>query len=154
MYKGSLTHTYVLETKKAQNIDAGTFTSGAWRTRDINDEHADTAGICSIASNQITLAKGTYRCLIFCPTMQVHVQQARLYNVTDAAVLLVGHSAYRTAVDQGSFYSWIAGRFTLDDVKTLEIQHICNTTRATVGFGIAADFGEEIFTSAEFWREV
>ena len=49
---------------KAYNAYGGTFTQGAWRTRDINTEDSDASSICSINSNQITLAAGTYICSI------------------------------------------------------------------------------------------
>ena len=39
---------------KASNADGGTFTSGAWRTRDLNTEITDPDGIVSIYSNQFT----------------------------------------------------------------------------------------------------
>lgn len=140
--------------KKAQNTAGGTFTAGALRTRDINDEQADAAGIASIASNQITLAAGTYRCLISCPAVFVDGHQALLYNVTDSAVLLVGTSEYSRQSPYGSSRSFIVGRFTLDGAKTLEVRHECHTTQATNGFGNQTNRTDEIYTVAEFWREV
>ena len=139
--------------KKTQNTHGGTFTSGDWRTRDLNEELADIAGIASVASNQITLSAGTYRCLIFCPSVSAltSVNQARLYNVTDASVLLLGTSLLQTH-DQGG-YSVIAGRFTLAAQKVLEVQHRTSVTRTDYGFGYAANFTDEIYTVAEFWRE-
>lgn len=32
----------ILQDQKAQNTDGGTFTSGAWRTRDLNTKVTDT----------------------------------------------------------------------------------------------------------------
>lgn len=142
--------------KKAQNTDGGTFTAAAWRTRDINDEQADTAGICDIASNQITLAAGTYRCLICVPAYAVDHRQTRLYNTTGAALVLLGTTgiAWDTyAVYQQSF-SFIRGRFTIAAAQALEIQDYCSATKATDGFGRAANISDEIYTVAEFWREV
>jgi len=139
---------------KAQNVDGGDFTQGAWRTRVINNEQADAAGICTIAANRITLAAGTYRCLISCSAHRVDFHQARLYNTTTAALLLTGTSE----VSEDSAYttnrSFIAGRFTLAGAHVLEVQHRCSFTIAVTGFGQASDFGEEIYTIAEFWREV
>lgn len=139
--------------QKAQSVHGGTFTSGAWRTRDINDEQADPQGICSIASNQITLAPGTYRCAIHCPAMHVSGHQARLYNITDTAVILLGTSGYAFSTDDDNIPSWIYGRFTLAAQKTLEIQHRSIGTRSNYGFGYAANLADELYTIAEFWRE-
>ena len=140
--------------KKTQNTPGGTFQSGAWRTRDINEELADTADICSIASNQITLAAGTYRCHISAPAFSVDRHQLRLYNVTDSALVLVGSSAGVTASTPTNNHAFIDGRFTLAAQKTLEIQHQCQSTYNTLGFGIDDDFTDEIYAVAEFWREV
>ncbi len=46
----------IIADHKAQNTAGGTFTSGAWRTRDLNTEITDPDGIVSIASDQFTLA--------------------------------------------------------------------------------------------------
>jgi len=139
--------------KKALGTDGGTFTSGAWRTRDITDEQADTAGICSIDSNQITLAAGTYRCSISCPAWFVQKHKARLYNITDSAVLLVGTSEYTQDNSYHVTRSFIVGRFTLAAAKALEVQHRCVVTRANEGFGLNCSMGDEIYTVAEFFRE-
>lgn len=137
---------------KAQNTDGGGFTQGVWRTRDITAERADTDNICTIAANQITLVAGTYRCLISAPAVGVDAHQTRLQNITDGVTLLAGTSEDQGGVDSGR--SFIVGRFILAAVKVLEVQHQCQTTRAVDGFGEACNFGEEIYTMAEFWREV
>ena len=139
--------------KKSQGTNGGTFTAGAWRTRTINDEQADAAGICSIADNQITLDAGTYRCLISCPAYGVGSHQARLYNVPDIAVELVGTSEYMATNVAVVTRSFIAGRFTLATQKPLLVQHRAAYTSTSVGFGDAANFTDEIYTVAEFWRE-
>jgi len=45
------------------------------------------------------------------------------------------------------------GRFTLSTTTVLEVQHQCNTTRASNGFGVAANFTTEVYTSVELTRE-
>jgi len=139
--------------KKAQNTPGGTFTSGAWRTRDINEEIADTGNICSIASNQITLAAGTYRCLISAPAFRVNGHQIRLYNVTDAVLLVLGTSEWAADDYRVENRSFAAGRFTLTAQKVLEVQHYCTATFADTGFGNPANITDEIYTVAEFWKE-
>ena len=42
--------------QKASSADGGTFTNGAWRTRDLNTEISDADSIVIIARNQFTLA--------------------------------------------------------------------------------------------------
>jgi len=147
-----VTDAYVcVRDKKAQNTHGGTFTSGAWQTRDVNEEQADPRSICSVASNQITLVAGTYRCHISAPAYNVDSHQTRLRNITDGTTLLVG-TAERETVDVGR--SFIVGRFTLAATKVLEVQHQCSVTQADTGFGYRCNFTDEIYTIAEFWREV
>lgn len=134
--------------QQTAGTDGGTFTSGAWRTRVLTTEHANTGGHASIASNQITLAAGTYRARIVAPAVLVDTHQARLRDITNTATLLVG-----TSVEAPS-PSIIVGRFTLAGTTVLEIQHQCQTTRATDGFGANANFGEvEKYVVCELVRE-
>ena len=143
---------------KSNGTHGGTFTSGAWQTRDINTEDADTGGHCSISSNQITLAAGTYRCYIRCPAHRIGGNhKARLQNITDVATEILGSNAMGPDVGSdggaGEGDSVIQGRFTIATSKTLEIQDRCQATRATDGFGRACSFGvSEIYTVAEFWK--
>jgi len=141
--------------QKAQGTNGGTFSTGAWRTRTINTEQADTDGLCSLSSNQITLAAGVYRCHIGCPAWDVLSHQARLYNVTASALVLQGSTAYTnpSAWSGGvQSRSYIIGQFTIAAAQALEVQHRANTTCASVGFGVAANFGAEIYTVAQFWQ--
>ena len=142
-----------LRDKKVQNTAGGTFTQDAWRTRDINEEQADEAGICSIAANVITLEAGAYRCRIACPTNNVLLHQARLYDNTGAAILLLGTSVL-TNTRTGTTTSVIAGRFELAADSALEVQHYCTFSVVTTGFGTPCNISAfEIYTVAEFWRE-
>jgi len=140
--------------EKTQNTNGGTFTSGAWQTRVLNTESSDVSGVCSLSSNQITLTAGTYICRISCPAGHVQKHQSRLQNVTDATTVLIGTSMYtgNGNADVVENRSEIAGRFTIGASKALEVQHQCQTTKSTDGFGVAANFTTEVYTVAEFWK--
>lgn len=139
---------YVREEQSA-GTSGGTFTSGAWRTRTINTEVSDTGGHCSIASNQITLVAGTYRCYITAPAWNVNGHKAILYNVTDSANTLIGSDAHTS----GKLDATIKGIFTIAGTKTFEVRHQCQSTQADSGFGNAINFSvTEIYTEAEFWK--
>jgi len=139
---------------KTQGTHGGDFTSGAWRTRDLTEEQADLQDICTLADNQFTLAPGTYRCLIHCPAYVVAYHQARLHNTTADTQLLPGTPEYANPSFSHTTHSTVAGRFTIATAQTLQIQHRCTTTRNTTGFGLACNFTDEIYTIAEFWREI
>lgn len=155
--KGSPVDYLCYQDQKAANTAGGGFTSGAWRTRDLNTEVADSGGHGSVASNQITLAAGTYRVRGSAPAFYVGQHKTRLRNVTDGVTLALGTSEYTnpgasTGYDQTR--SILIGRFTLAGSKVLEVQHQCNSTRATDGFGQASNFGEsEVYAEIEFWKE-
>lgn len=137
---------------KLSGTVGGDFTSGAWQTRDVNNEQADTANLCTISSNQITLDPGTYRCLIQMCGYRVNRHQARLYNVTNSTVLIYGGNAFAHSNYNTVNLAEIVGSFTLGVQSVLEIQHRCETTRASNGFGAPSGWGDEIYLSAAFWR--
>lgn len=137
---------------KSQNTDGGTFSNGAWRVRAIA-ETDDTENLASVSSNQLTLAAGTWRCLITCPAASVLGHQAILYDTTGVGTLLVG-TASDNASDGSTTNSVIAGRFTLSVESVLEIRHRCESSRADIGLGEARNWTSEVYTVGEFWREV
>jgi D-lyxose ketol-isomerase len=139
---------------KDYNTSGGTFTSGAWRTRDIGTEDSDSSNICTIDSNQITLAAGTYICNIICPAYQVDSNVARLYNISDSSEVLLG-TVNRTQDAYGTnSFSKISGKFTIATEKIFEVQHSCVTTEVDVGFGIKSNISDvdSVYTIAEFFR--
>ena len=150
MYSG-----YVhLVDKKASGVDGGGSVLGAWRTRDLTDELADTEEICTLAANQFTLETGTYRCLISAPALQSDHHQARLYNITDGAMELLGAQGWNeSAFDEAETHSFIFGRFTIAAQKTFEIQHRVTASRAGNGWGESNSWGDNIYTIVELWKE-
>lgn len=140
--------------EKSAGTAGGGFTSGAWQTRTLNTEHADTGNHASLSSNQITLAAGTYECDIIVPGYAVNTHKARLRNITDSTTTLVGTAARSASGGPDASTSSIIGRFTIASSKTFEVQHRCETTVATNGYGPASSFADEveIYTVARFWK--
>lgn len=144
----------ILRDEKAQNTSGGTFTSGAARTRTLNTEAVDTGNHCSLSSNQFTLDAGTYRIRAIAPAFAVGRNQAWLQNVTDGTTVIVGTSAYaQSTTALSSSESFIEGRFTIASSKTFEIQHRCQTTVATYGFGVESNFTTEVYTTVRIEKE-
>ena len=139
--------------QKAQDTHGGTFTLGAWRTRDLNTEIADPDSIVSISSNQFTLQAGTYLVKASAPAFRVVRHQIKLYNATDSADIQLGtaetsHISYHTQTR-----SFVLARFTLSGAKALEIQHYCSHSHTDSGFGLAAEHDVEIYTQVEIYKE-
>ena len=140
----------IIADQKTQNTDGGTFTSGAWRTRDLNTEIADPDGIVSISSNQFTLEAGSYLIRWVCATYLTYGNQSRVYNITDCSVEGISQTI-RPVYDGENSVGTI--RVDIAGSKTFEIQHYCNTTVATSGFGYAANIGTEQYTVVEIYKE-
>jgi hypothetical protein len=138
--------------EKVSGTEGGTFTSGAWQTRDLNTEVSDTGNNATLASNRITLVSGTYRVRARTPGNFVDPHKCRLQNITDGTTLIIGSNAHaETAMESDSF---LCGRFTIASGKELELQHRCIITRATNGFGRITGFGVvEVYAEIEFWKE-
>ena len=139
---------YVKDTK-AQNTAGGTFTSGSWQTRVLNTLTSDS-GVTwiSLSSNQITLQAGTYRIYATAPAYLVDRHQIRLQNITTAMTAIWGQSNYaaNTATENVSI---LEDTIILTSAMTFEIQHKCQTTSATQGFGVECNFGTEVYTQVK-----
>ena len=135
----------IIADHKAFNTMGGTFTSGAWRTRDLNTEVSDADGIVSINSNQFTLGAGTYTIQFFAPARNCYSHTARLYNTTDS-IAYYSISNYYEASDSSQVYG--EAIVTIAGSKTFEIQHRCATTKSSDGFGRGNEVeGSSVFTT-------
>ena len=144
----------LIRDEKANTTVGGTFTAGAWQTRDLNTEVYDTGNHASIASNQITLAAGTYRVKARCPAFAVGRHKCKLRNITDGADIIIGSSEDSAAGIHSSTISVFWGRFTIGTAKVLELQHRCETSKVTLGLGISSNFGViEVYSSIELTKE-
>lgn len=134
---------------KPQATSGGTFTSGVWRTRTLNTIENDINSIIlELNANQFRMKRGVFHCFATCPAHSVNRHQARLYNVTQAAIAILGTPEYSATTQSQSI---IDGQFTVTDENDLyEIQHICSVTAAAQGFGVEGDFTTEIYTQARF----
>lgn len=142
--------------RTSNGVHAGTATGGAWQTRVVNYEEADTASIGSLASNRISLPAGEYDCRILVPHFGVGVAQSKLVNYTDGQDLLTSDqvTALNSFADpQGCVFSEIRGRIYLSATKALEIQQLVESTMVNYGLGFAVGRDTyEYYTRAEFWK--
>ena len=138
--------------EKTQNTAGGTFSSGAWRTRDLNTLRINDGSLGSVASNQITLPAGVWECWISAPAFDTSSHQIRLQDTTAASTIITGTSQYDTSASSTT-RSFIYYKFTLTESSALEVQHRAQTTQNTNGFGVNSNFGVvETYTMAKFRR--
>lgn len=156
---GLYTAIVIVQDQKSTGTEGGGFTSGAWRTRDLNTEVTDSGSNASVASNQITLAAGTYDVYISCPAYAVGRHAARLQDITNTATLLSSHAggiSTSTGATGVMSLSIIEGTITLSGSTVLEIQHQCSSTKASDGLGTSAGagftVGYEVYTTARFLK--
>ena len=136
---------------KSSGTDGGTFTTGAWRTRDLNTiDGAQTAASLNAGNSRMSF---TAPGILYwsAPAYSVNNHQTRLYNVTDAVYVepygSVEFAIFGTANMTRSF-----GWAEVESGKTYEIRHRCEDTRSITGFGFSAGFGDEVYTIATFTR--
>jgi hypothetical protein len=156
--------------QKTSGSGGGTFTEGAFRTRDLTttnfDDFADSITLTSTPGDglaQIILHAGLYHIEASCPAFDVNTHVARLADVTDAvgdeaATVVLGTTEIAGAesvvdVNPTQTRSRISGRFQLSRQTTLEIQHRCETTGTTTGMGVDSSFylTNNVYTIVQMW---
>jgi hypothetical protein len=149
--------TVVYSDSKAVGTDAGGFTSGSYVTRTLNTQKSDTvtgtdSGITfSLSSNKITINSSgrTYMLIVeaIAPAYKVARHQIRLrkeYSSGASDDFFYGMSMYADATNNTENTSQITAPMKTPSLAgqtiSLSIQHQCQTTNATNGFGVAANF--------------
>jgi len=126
-----------LRNEQSSGTGGGTATSGSWGTCIINTEKADTGGHCSLSSNQITLAAGTYEMDARQSFWSTGNSRIRLQNTSDASTVEVGEPTLASTGAGLMTTASLRCRFTIASTKTFEIQYRVETTSATSGLGVA-----------------
>lgn len=135
---------------KVNGLDGGTFTSVAWQTRDLNTLEDPDSIVTSLSSNQFTLPPGKYKVIVNAPAYSVNQHKAKIRNITDSSDIFgIGLRADNTS--KVANISKIYTTLNISESKVFEIQHYCQTTQSTNGFGQvdASVPGEETFTTIE-----
>lgn len=139
----------VVQDQKANGTDGGTYTSGAWRTRDMNTEVYDPGGHVAVASNQITFQPGAYFGIAISPAGFVELHKCRVYDTTNTAELGRGMSFASTGGGQHDMPAIAPFFLDIGSAAAIEVQGWCQTTRATNGFGEGSgttDGGVNVFS--------
>lgn len=141
--------------QKESGVNGGTFTAGAWRTRDLNTVGVNDITGASLADNRIRLPAGSYFVMARAVAYgYVGDHVIRLWNVTGNALVLPGAPVRNpTSNALCASNSEIRGRFILTEEADLEIQHRCESNQANHGLGKAFGWGiPEIYSEVSIWR--
>ena len=144
----------ILRDEKAQNTAGGAATSGSWFTRTLNTVVRNTLAGASLSANQFTLQPGTYRVQASAPAGVCNSHQVRLYNVTDAAMVSKseGTSEQIDNAAVAQTRSFLDVVFTITSAKVFQLEHQVETTRATDGQGVPANFTTEVYAVVYVWK--
>ena len=148
-----------IQDQKPQNTHGGTFTSGAWRTRDLNTVLTNTITGSSLDSNQITLPAGKYYVEASSPFGIAAVgvwAAAQLYDIDNMEILINGQNSAAAASSGvvAMSQSTLFGIFTLDDDIQIILRHMINDTSTDRGFGNRMNFSDrtEVYSDIRIWR--
>lgn len=118
------------------------------QTRILNTVVVNTIPGASLAGNVITLPAGDYDVDAYAPT-GTSAHRSHLYNVTDAAVAILGTSENSTTTGTNDLTitgSIVRGRISIAGAKNFELRTWCSENR-TNGFGapVSDGAGAEVF---------
>ena len=130
----------------------GAYTTGAWRTRDIDTEVSDEDGIVTISSNQFTLQAGNYRIRYGATSYTVNRHALRLRNVTDSSTVGYGVATFGYSYSPILFSEGTV-RVSIASAKVFEVQGYPETTKASNGMGFAMVNGSSYETFVEIFKE-
>ena len=144
----------IIEEQTASGVNAGTFTTGAWRTRDLNTTVVDPDSIItSLSAGAFTLGAGNYLIRWYASAFSVNSHKTRLYDVTGTA-LIGGGSAEWAGSSLTTSSSTGSARVTPSGSNAYRIEHQCTVTHASQGLGVPAGFSQvEVFARVEILKE-
>ena len=143
----------LVDLRPAASANLGAFTSGDWRTRDINTELADPDSIVTLNANQFTLQAGSYLIRHQQVAYAVNRLAVRLRNITDSTDAGVAQAAY---YNNGAGNMWSTGgvaRVVISSAKTFELQGQVEVTKSANGFGFTMITGQATTSIVEIFKE-
>lgn len=145
----------IAQDQKSSGTAGGTFTSGSFQTRTLNTLVRNANSIASLSGSRVVLPAGSYYIEWSAPGWVCNQHQTRLFNATDSSLIAYGQGAYsNSGATYASSYSRGSAFVTIATPKSIGIDHRCNSTRATDGFGLAMGFSTtEIYAELKAWRQ-
>ena len=142
----------IAKVRAANNDGFGSYTTGDWRTRDIDTEITDEDDIVSISSNQFTLQAGTYLINFGCSMYHCNRHAIRLQNITDSTTAGVGNPNNSYTYSSLLFTTGVC-RVSIASAKTFEVQGYVSVTKADNGMGFGMENGSCHETRVEIYKE-
>lgn len=143
----------IVRDEKSSGTNGGTFTSGAWQQRTLNTVSTSTIVGASLSSNKITLPSGTYYARWTAPAYTNDEHQTRFVSTPTATITIYGTSEHTNSTVFLTTHSGGSGVFSITSDTDFNLEHRCQTTRSTDGFGDANSFGNtQVYAVVEIWK--
>jgi hypothetical protein len=141
----------IIRDQKTAGTSGGTFTSGDWRTRTLNDITSYPIGQTDItlSGNIITLDTGVYTIEAICPGNRCGRHTSRIMDNDLNTVLLIGSVVDSTTSQDVTTLSITTGILTVSSTINIRIEHRCAVSRGTNGLGSASGFQTEVYTQVK-----
>lgn len=143
----------ILRHQETQNTDGGTATAGSWENRKLTTIQSDLNSLLSLdpVTGIFTFSSDaniTFRAEL--PFYACDRLQTRLVDADTGVVQILGSSHYiPSSVATIGGVSIIQGLITVSRNQRFVLQSQVQTSRATYGYGIAANFTTEVYTTVE-----
>ena len=139
----------------ASGVDAGAFTSGAWRDRKINVMAVNRDSEASVTANKFSVPTGTYWIQAFATSFQVASTALRVVEaITEDLVGTHRQTAPRSVSSAAHTDAitdlWLRADLSSDD--EYKLQHRCATTKAINGMGRASTWMFWVASGLMLWR--
>jgi hypothetical protein len=122
-------------------INAATPVASTYVTRTLNTLNDPTAIVTSLASNQFTLAAGTYAITASATHHRTNSASSRIRNITDGTSAISGIASYASSTSVTGFVDNLSGIVTINSTKTFELQSIAESSAsASYGIGAGSDY--------------
>jgi len=143
----ALTHHMIVTYTRDAGISGGTFNSGAWNPRELNTVEFNGINDARLVNNIVHLPKGVYKIQAEATGYKVDAHKCRLYDTTVGVVLAYGSAEVSDSAGNTATVSRVSTVLTLTQPTTLRLEHQCATTNSPTGYGLAAGFGDEVYTT-------
>lgn len=158
-----------IQDQKASTTNGQSLAHDSWTVRELTTEVTDEGSNAALASNQVTLAAGTYYIKAKAGSWSgdgisgyYHKHKIIWAETTSTLTDIVGMAGYVTgfAASGTTTYSYLSGKFTItagnvtNNQDIFELKHYAyNAQHAAVPGGVSVDDGTvEIYTDIELWR--
>lgn len=143
----------IVQQQGPSGSSGGIANPGVWEKRLLNTVVQNSIPGASLAANSITLPAGTYVVQAVAQAGAVSSNKIKIYNETDSADLVIGHSANSGAVEFKSIPSPLSGAFTLAGTKQISLRHRADTQSSNTDFGFPSGYGvAEVFAHIHLER--